>query len=167
MKKISKATKIIFSIYCLLLIWLILFKMTFSFSDILWFQGTRSVNLIPFYSIRNGGNLQIKEVIMNAVVFVPMGIYLKMFEISSKKVFLVGVVGSFALEFIQILFAIGASDITDLITNTLGTVAGVCLYVLLRKMFSNKQKVDRVINGIAAVALALLGILLILLILAN
>jgi glycopeptide antibiotics resistance protein len=90
-----------------------------------------------------------------------------MFTISSKKVILFGLASSLLFEVFQYLFAIGGSDITDIMANTLGTIGGVCLYVLLRRIFSNKRKVDRLINGIAIVALICFGALTTLLILAN
>ncbi len=167
MKRKLNVTKIIFLIYCLLLIWLILFKMTFSFRDIQWFSGTRSVNLIPFCYMTDVGNIQTKEVVMNVLVFIPMGIYLKMLTMSSKKAILFGFASSLLFEVSQFLFAIGASDITDIITNTFGTIVGVCLYVLLKKIFADKQKMDRIINGMAAIVLTLFGVLTVLLFLAN
>lgn len=167
MKRKLNASIIIYVIYCLILIWLVLFKFTFSFEDFQWLQTTRRVNLIPFYYDTDVGHIHAKEVIMNAFVFVPMGLYLKMLTISGKKAVLIGAAGSLAFEVIQFVFAIGASDITDIITNTLGTVVGVCLYALLRKVFADKEKTDRFINRIAVVALVLFGIVMGLLILAN
>lgn len=167
MERKLNVTKIIFAIYGLFLIWLILFKMAFSLDDIPWFSRTRSVNLIPFRYITDVGNIHTKEVVMNVIVFIPMGVYLKMLAVSSKKAVLLGAVSSLAFELSQFLFAIGACDITDIITNTLGTVVGVGLYALLRKIFRDKQKADRFINGAATIALIGFGGLLTLLILAN
>ena len=167
MNKTSKTTKIIFAIYCLILIWLVLFKMAFSFNDIPWFQSTRSVNILPFHYDTDVGSFHTKEVVMNLLVFIPMGMYLKMLTLSNKKVILFGLGSSFVFELSQFLLAIGASDITDIITNTLGTVVGVCMYVLLRKVFTDKQKIDRVINGLAIVVLTFFGILMTLLFIAN
>ncbi len=144
-----------------------LFKIAFSFTDILWLRGTRSINVIPFYYDIDVGRFHMKEVIMNALVFIPLGLYLKMFHMSWKKTILYGCVFSFVLELCQFIFAIGASDITDIITNTLGTAVGVCLYALARKMFSDKQKTDKVINGIASIALLLFFSLALLLFIVN
>jgi glycopeptide antibiotics resistance protein len=160
-------TKIIFAIYSLILIWIVLFKMAFSVEEIRLLQTTRSVNLIPFYYDTDAGRIQMREVLLNVIVFIPMGLYLKMFAISTGKVILYGFCGSFVFEFCQFLFAIGGSDITDIITNTLGTIVGMCLYALLRKIFSNEQKADRFINRTAAIAILLFGALTFLLFLAN
>ena len=167
MKRELNVSKIIYVIYCLVLIWLVLFKFTFSFEDIQWFQAPRSVNMIPFYYDMDVGYIHAREVVTNVIAFIPMGLYLKMLTVSNKKAILYGAVSSFTFELSQFLFAIGACDITDIITNALGTVVGVYLYVLLRKVFSNKQKTDRFINRIAIITLILFGILMMLLFLAN
>lgn len=167
MKRKLNASIIIYVVYCLILIWLVLFKFTFSLEDFQWLQTGRRVNLIPFYYDIGVGYVHAKEVIMNAIVFVPMGLYLKMLAVSGKKAILIGAAVSLAFELIQFVFAIGASDITDIMTNTLGTVVGVCLYALLRKVFADKEKTDRFINRMAVVALVLFGIVMGLLIVAN
>ena len=56
---------------------------------------------------------------------------------------------SFVYEFTQFVIAIGASDITDLIGNTLGGVLGIGLFYIIQKLF--KQKSISVVNGIGFV----------------
>ena len=68
------------------------------------------------------------------IIFAPLGIYLKMLKTeSSKAVKLYFVVSGISLIFetLQFIFGIGASDITDVITNTAGTAAGAGLYCIL------------------------------------
>jgi len=167
MRRKPSATKIIFALYCLILLWLVLFKLAFSFDEIRILQTDRHVNLIPFYYDDEVGRFHTKEVVLNLFVFIPMGLYLRMLAIPGKKAILFGFFCSFVLELFQYLFAIGASDITDVITNTLGTAGGICLYTLMRKLFPNKQSTDRFINIVATLALLLFGILAILLFGAN
>ena len=81
-KRKNNVAKIIFVLYCLILIWLVLFKFSFSFSQIPWFARTRRLNLIPFYYYIEAGNFHIKEIAMNVLVFIPMGLYLKILDIS-------------------------------------------------------------------------------------
>ncbi len=161
------ATQIIFGIYLLTLIWLVLFKLAFPFSDIQMLSGDRSVNFIPFYYDNNVGRFHLKEVILNVLVFVPFGMYLRMLSSSLKRTLLFGLIFSFTLELIQFIFAIGSCDITDIITNTSGTALGVCLYWLISKIFSKKATTDKIINIFAAVSLSLLYTLAILLFIAN
>ena len=154
-KRKPNAAKIIFILYCLILIWIVLFKMSFSFSEIPWFSRTRRLNLIPFYYYIEAGNFHIKEIAMNVLVFIPMGLYLKILDISGAKAVLTGFIFSFSLEVIQFVTTIGASDITDIITNTTGTAIGVCSYLLARKIFADKAKIAGVINILASIVIVL------------
>ncbi len=159
---------VLFFLYCLFILWTVVFKNSFSFREIPAMIRPRSLNLIPFYydneiSVR----FHIKEVLMNAVLFFPFGVYLKMLDIPSRKALLSGFLLSLTLELCQLAFALGACDITDLITNTLGTAAGVCLYLLIVKLFKNRAKVNKVLCILALTATILLGLLLLLLYLAN
>lgn len=167
MKRKPNATRIILILYCLILIWIVLFKMAISFSEIPWFARTRSVNYIPFYYDNDVGRFHIKEIVMNVLIFAPFGIYLKMLDLSSKKTILSGFIFSFVLELFQFVLAIGASDITDIITNTTGTAIGICLYILAKRIFADKAKTDRVINVLASIAILLFLTLALLLFIAN
>ncbi|MGR5961227.1 VanZ family protein [Bacillus cereus] len=54
-----------------------------------------------------------------------------------------------AFEAIQFIFAIGRSDITDVLDNTLGGVIGIGIYALLFKIFKNRTV--KVVNILALV----------------
>ena len=45
---------------------------------------------------------------------------------------------SLSFELLQWIFAIGASDITDWITNTVGGILGAEMYFVLEKMFKSR-----------------------------
>jgi len=163
-------THILFFLYCFFIVWAVLFKTSFSLSEFqdMLFSRPRTLNLIPFYydcdvSIR----FHISEVLMNAVLFFPFGVYLKMLDLPSHRAILSGFLLSFVLELCQFAFALGAADITDLITNTLGTASGVFLYLLVLKLFRNKTKINKILSVLALTATILLGLLLLLLYLAN
>lgn len=68
---------------------------------------------------------------------------------------------SFLFEIIQYIFAIGASDITDIIGNTSGGIIGIAVFTLFRRFF--REKYISIINSIGLVveilAVLLLGIL--------
>lgn len=166
MNKKKKITKILFMVYILLLIWIILFKTSFSISDFIGLLKIRSINLIPFYYPAKV-SFHLREVIANILIFVPLGIYLKMLDIKSKKVILYGLILSLVLEVSQFIFKLGASDITDIITNTIGTILGVCGYVLLEKMFKNKEKIDNILRLFAFIVTILFLLLILLLIVSN
>lgn len=166
MNKNKKITITLFGAYILLLIWIILFKTSFTASAIIDLSKERSINLIPFYYPAQV-NFHLREVIANVLIFVPLGIYLKMLDTNSKKTILYGFIFSALLEVSQFIFKIGAFDITDIITNTIGTILGVFGYLLLEKVFKNKEKIDDVLRMIALVVTILFSLLMVLLITSN
>lgn len=155
-KRISYIT---FSAYLILLIWLVLFKFATSFSEI---PSMRSINLIPFY-YNQGTNTQMREVLYNIVVFVPLGVYVQIFKEEWKiaKKCMVVFLTSFLFEVLQFIFAIGASDVTDLIGNTLGGIVGILFCITLKKI--TPKKYISIINGIGLfIELAGIGLMLLL-----
>lgn len=111
---------ILFLIYLALLVWIILFKLQFSISDL---DKIRSVNIIPFhYDKKIGAAFHLTEVLENVLIFMPMGIYLQMLLSKAKFYAKIMVIAgtSLLLETTQYVLAIGRSDITDILTNTAG-----------------------------------------------
>ncbi|WP_201391036.1 VanZ family protein [Ktedonobacter sp. SOSP1-85] len=150
MKSLSKT---LLALYLLILLWLVLFKFSFNLSSVLDYQ-TRSLNLIPFADSSLG------EMIDNFVVFIPFGLLLsvnlKRANIWRRLAFIC--IFSLAAEIIQFVFAIGATDITDVITNTAGGFLGLILYDLSNKYVDNEKR-DRFIV-VAGTILLILFILL-------
>ena len=139
-------TACLFTLYLLFLIWVIVFKMKFSLQDIAYY---RSLNLIPLKGSAYG---QISaEVKSNVFIFIPFGLFLAMLKgkWSLFKKILVMASVSLAFEATQYALAIGASDITDVIGNTLGGIGGILLYALCRFLF--KGKTDRYLNTAAVI----------------
>jgi glycopeptide antibiotics resistance protein len=165
-KRKINMTKVLFGIYILLLIWIILFKASFSIADFIGLSKMRSINLIPFY-YSTEVSFHLREVIANLLIFVPLGIYLKMLDNDSKKVILYGFIFSVLLEVSQFIFKLGATDITDVITNVGGTILGVYAYILLEKIFRNKEKINNVLRIIALIFTVLFSMLMTLLIVSN
>ena len=158
--------KILFGIYCILIVWIILFKFSLSINDITGLDKIRNINLIPFY-YSNEVSGHFKEVLDNLLIFIPFAIYLKMLNKDNKKIILYGLIFSLVLEISQFIFKLGATDITDLITNSMGTVIGVYFYILLEKIFKNREKINRVLKILALIGTILLCLLLLLLIISN
>ena len=158
--KQKKISYIVFSVYFILLIWLVLFKFAIDFSEI---PSMRSINLIPFYYDQET-SMHLKEVIYNMMVFVPLGVYVQIFRENWKKatkcllIFLI----SFLFEIIQFTFAIGASDITDLIGNTIGGIIGLLFFMMLKKFMP--KKCISIINVLGLlIELVAIGLMLLLL----
>ena len=73
MKNEKKITVTLLIVYLLILSWIILFKLQFSFSAL---DHIRQINLIPFgSSVISNGKIDFDEIINNAIVFIPVGVY--------------------------------------------------------------------------------------------
>jgi glycopeptide antibiotics resistance protein len=137
--------------YLVILTWLVLFKLQYNILSVFHYQYT-SFNLIPF-----AASGSIREMIDNILIFIPLGLLLEVnFKKGgfSPKLFLVLAL-SITFEFIQLIFAIGATDITDVITNTVGGLLGLKLYGVCNRLISSK-KLDWVILLVGIFLLVLL-----------
>ncbi|MBT2158015.1 glycopeptide resistance protein VanZ1 [Clostridioides difficile] len=144
-------TKGLFIVYIIILTWIILFKLQFDISS-LETMNLRSINLVPFAgSLIINNRVDISEIILNVVIFVPFGIYVCMLkeEWSFIKKVIPIFITSLAFETLQYIFALGASDITDLIGNTLGGIIGIAVFMLLSKIFKNNT--IKIINVLALI----------------
>ena len=155
----NRLTTVLFIIYLIVLSWILLFKLGVRFS----YMGNRSVNLIPFSEpLILNGKIDVGEIILNVVIFVPLGIYAGiLFEkwIFGKKLFFFFLI-SLIVEGLQFILAVGAFDITDIITNTLGGIIGLMIFKAMEKAFHNRVKAQKFINIIAAIGTVLMAILL-------
>ena len=75
-------SKFLFVTYCLILTWVILLKMASSLEDLRFLMVGRVINLVPLDYGVPIGIPQIREAALNTMLFLPMGIYLKMFGFS-------------------------------------------------------------------------------------
>lgn len=157
-------TLTLFAVYMLILIWMVLFKLQFSVPVI---EEERTFNLIPLQgSYGDNGLFRFGEVRNNILAFIPLGIYLCMLKrnwLFMKKTLSVFLL-SMSFEVTQFVFAIGIGDITDVLSNTLGGIAGMGIYSLLFLFMKNKT--DKAVNTLAAVC-TILVILLVVILLAN
>lgn len=160
--RLRNLTKILFAVYFFILIWILLFKMSFSLEEI---YGDRSINLIPLSgSVIANGKIYFKEIINNIIVFVPLGIYTCMLNqnCSFIKKVSVSFFVSLLIEVCQYILAIGATDITDILGNTLGGIIGIGIFYIFSKLL--KHKTVKVLNIFALIAtIAIVGFLSILL----
>ena len=117
--------------------------MQFSFQDLRHFADFKGINLIPFAgSVIVNNQIDFNEIILNVLAFIPFGIYIGMLKPNwsflKKIVPIAGV--SLLFEVVQFIFAIGGSDITDLMGNTLGGIIGVGVYIVFYKLCQYKSK---------------------------
>ncbi len=163
----KELTVVLLIIYLAVLSWIILFKMQFNIS-LLKNMNFRNVNLVPFSdSLVVNGKIDVSEIILNIAVFIPFGVYMAM--IFTKWGFLKKTAPIFGVsllyEILQYVFAVGASDITDLLGNTLGGIIGIALYYILQKMF--KEKTLKILNVLAAFGTVVVVLFLGILVVAN
>jgi glycopeptide antibiotics resistance protein len=117
-------------LYVLTLLWLVLFKLSYDIPTILADHQTRSLNLIPFVTF---GQTGLSETVSNVIIFIPFGLLL---SVTLKGIalgrLLLGIAGfSLVCEALQYLWAIGTTDLTDVVTNTLGGLTGLLVYRLV------------------------------------
>jgi len=149
--------RVLFVVYLVILVWLILFKFSVDIVSVLHYD-KRSLNLVPFSNSSGSSS----EAIDNVLVFIPFGLLLsvnlKRLNFWSKLLVVLG--ASITAETIQYIFAIGATDITDVITNTLGGLIGLIGYDICSKYF-DQESLDKFI---AIAGLILLGLCVLLLV---
>jgi len=97
------------------------------------------INLLPFVHLFDYDSLRgiIWNVAGNVVMFIPTGIILPVVyrELDSvRKVTAVGAFISFCIEILQLPFASRASDVDDLILNTLGVLAGYGICTAVKRL---------------------------------
>lgn len=163
--KMKKGLKIIY--------WLILLFYLFLLLDTVFFSrdSLRSVNLIPFHSIKeyimvdNGfGEYRLVDMNIwgNVLMFIPLGIYLLVHgkNLSLTKCVLLIIGSSVFIEIVQFIFAKGAADIDDVILNSLGGLIGMAIYLIFAKIFKTDEKIKMAI----AILSMLVGIPMLLLV---
>lgn len=150
-------TGCLFAVYLAFLAWIVLLKGQFS----LEVTGTmRSVNLVPLAgaTVINGA-ADYREAVENLLAFLPFGLYLGMLAGHRPLWRSIAAVAAVSLGFevLQFAFAMGASDVTDLLANTAGGALGLGLYALARRAFRSDGRALRWCNvaGLACTVLVL------------
>ncbi|MGP1568325.1 MAG: VanZ family protein [Peptoanaerobacter stomatis] len=161
--KSKKITLILMIFYLIALIWVIIFKLEFSIKEL---PQIRNINLIPFNqpAIVNG-KADISEIVLNVLAFIPYGLFIHilMDEKSILKKLLIIFATSFIFQLIQYIFAIGASDITDIISNTSGGIIGVVVSMFMEKLLrENWIKYINIVSTICAIILTAMCVILLL-----
>lgn len=163
----NKLITILFGIYLIILIWIILFKMQ---TDLKFLPYIHSVNLVPFgQSVIINGKIDFNEMINNCLIFIPVGIYIEMLGKNRKfyqKIIPIFFITLF-LEILQFILHIGATDITDIIMNTLGGMVGILSICMLHKIFKNGEKLNQILSILALICTVMVVAFLAVLIIVN
>ena len=146
--------RVLFVVYLVILAWLILFKFSIHIDAVLHY-GKRSLNFVPF-SKASGVERVCRQRSRVHPVWVAIQRQLQVDGLLSKLLIVLS--ASIVAETIQYIFAIGATDITDVTTNTLGGLIGIFGYDLIGK-YTDQESLDKFIVVAGSVVLGL-GILL-------
>ena len=160
--KTSNLMRVLFAIYLLVLFWILQLKLGVRFS----YMENRVVNLVPFREpLSNMGRVDVSEIILNVVIFVPLGIYAEVLfqRWTFWRKLLCFFLTSLTFEFLQLVFRTGAFDITDIIANTLGAVLGLMAFEGIEMVFNSRAKTQQFIRIIATIGTVLMVSFLLLL----
>jgi glycopeptide antibiotics resistance protein len=134
------ALVVLFGVYLVLLVWIVLWKV-----EIPWLgEGSRRViKLVPFVAGPGTGASRPLEVVANVLLFVPFGVYLGLLAPAWSwwKAAAALAASSLGLEVAQYVLAVGSSDVTDVIANTAGGLAGVVLLIAARRRLQARTAV--------------------------
>jgi glycopeptide antibiotics resistance protein len=146
------AVILLFVVYLILLVWLVLWKLHAPF---IGREDMREIKLIPFAAGDGYGSSSPFEVAGNLAVFVPFGLYLGILlpRWSWWQVGAAATAVSLVFETIQYVTAVGASDITDVISNTAGGLLGFGLLVLARRQL--RRDAMPILSGLLTLATVL------------
>lgn len=123
--------------------------------NVAYIRAEPNLNLIPFVGMLEDW----KNGILNILLFVPLGVMLPLLWNSfrnTKKAILFGFAMSLAIELLQIL-TFRATDVNDLITNTLGAYIGYLASTAFQKKHSpsTENNTFELVIVIAAVLLSM------------
>ena len=130
----------LFALYLVLLVWVVLWKLELPWAGE---AGWRIVKLVPFVATSGAGASTPFDVLANLALFVPLGLYLGLLVPSWQwwKVACAAAAASLGLEVAQYVLAVGSSDLTDVVVNTAGGLAGLGLLALARREFGSRADV--------------------------
>ncbi|WP_159519657.1 VanZ family protein [Erysipelothrix urinaevulpis] len=114
----------------------------------LWSSGfSFSLHTEAFGDVINSRGPAMREVLLNIIMFMPFGFLfpivqseLKHKKVTFPKITVYSLMFSLLIEFLQMFNTSRSSDITDLITNTIGGVIGYMLYFIIAKPLLNELK---------------------------
>jgi glycopeptide antibiotics resistance protein len=158
---VKALARAVFAAYLVVLFWALVFKFSID-PAALFGRDTRTLNLLPFTDFSRN---TVREILYNVVIFVPFGLLLGVTPKRATMWRTLALISSasLAIELLQFVFALGVTDVTDLITNSVGGLLGLILYRVGNRAVG-EDKLDRgiVIAGLLGLVLclALLGLLL-------
>ena len=144
----------LFATYLVLLTWAVLWKLEVPYVGAAWAL-PRPFKLVPFVASGDAGASDPLELLANLLLFVPFGVYLGLLAPRwrwwAAAALFAG--SSLLLEVAQHVISTGSFDITDVIVNTVGGLAGLALFVVTRRVLHDRT--DAVAGRVLVVGTAL------------
>ena len=135
---------IAFAVYLTLLLRITVFRSGFSIDN---FLSGGNVNLSLFADLIKVAMTDIGSFIYlfvgNLVWFVPFGLLLPLLGVKRWLTLLLGTLFTFFIEAMQYIFAVGVTELDDLILNTLGCIIGIGAYSLIKHINERKKICQR------------------------
>ena len=91
--------------------------------------------LIPFDTYESLYIKRIAQIILNVILFVPIGLFGGVTIKEFKKVALCGLILSVVIETTQLITKTGICSTDDVIHNTIGCVLGYLVYLMIRNIY--------------------------------
>lgn len=104
-------------------------------------------------------NVLLRNLILNIMLFIPLGFLLPMYSDKLKKMYIVvpiGLLATLTIEFTQHFNDYGTFEIDDALNNTIGTLLGYCLFMILYRL-NNKENWKKIIGYIIPI-IATIGV---------
>ncbi|AKG33941.1 VanZ family protein [Paenibacillus durus] len=147
---------LLFAAYALFAINIILFK-TIPLRAIFAAQpvSLRSINIIPFHTIgvyfTESMDIEraLTNIFGNIVIFVPLGIFVSYIGMKRSLGFkaCILLMTTLSFEILQYVFALGSSDVDDILLNFTGGLIGIAVYVVLSKIIHSPKHLLMAIVG--------------------
>lgn len=87
-------------------------------------------------------NVLLRNLILNIMLFIPLGFLLPMCSDKLKKMYIVvpiGLLATLTIEFTQHFNGYGIFEIDDALNNTIGTLLGYCIFIIFHKLKSKEN----------------------------
>ena len=150
----------------LLVALLVIYSITIIYCMFFGFNRVQGIDTCRFQLVPNKWPLMFPGILSiwifdlsNIVAFIPFGILIpKLLNIDFKKFVFLFIIAIFLLEILQLITRLGAFDINDIISNTLGATIG---YIMYKKVFLSKLSIRSFVISVIIVIISIVSIMII------
>ena len=139
----KKLIYISFAVYMILLVWVIIFKWSNYIAAQECIITYRKLDLAKRFLVCQQSFIGFNfiDIVLNAILFLPMGLFFSLLFKKEYFILLIGTVFSFIFEISQFFTCIGMFNIFDIIGNVIGCLIGYVLFLIFKRII-NKRFVD-------------------------